>query len=264
MGVIAVAAVVTLHYLGIHRSAQEIRATALIPPKMPVDVLVVIARPGQEVTMAGTLAALDDAGAQVSVLSLTSGEAQPPNAGFGQERIRGIRADELRASSESLGVESVVIGDYADGQLMAADPGEVTAQIAKVVDEVRPSAILTVGDMTGDDSDSQAVAGYSLAAAQAQDSPVARVWTVTRGDREVEWNAMLADPIAGKSVPEPDVSVRIQDEAAMKGQALQTHGTQSPDLVRGTYPYEDRIPALAYFRFWDREYFALAWGQPME
>ena len=123
--------------------------------------------------------------------------------------------------------------------------------------------VLTVSDTTGTDSDSQAVAAYTLAAAQAEGSGVARVWTVTRGDREVSWNALVRAPI-GDRVPEPQVSVRIDDRTAVKGEVLLVHGTQSPDLVRATYPYADRIPAWAYFRFWDREYFALTWGQPLE
>ena len=39
--------VATLHFLAIHRSAQEIRATARVPPELPARVLVVLARPGQ-------------------------------------------------------------------------------------------------------------------------------------------------------------------------------------------------------------------------
>ena len=58
--------------------------------------------------------------------------------------------------------------------------------------------------------------------------------------------------------------MRIDDHTAVKGEVLLAHGTQSPDLVRATYPYADRVPAWAYFRFWDREYFALAWGQPLQ
>jgi N-acetylglucosamine malate deacetylase 2 len=146
---------------------------------------------------------------------------------------------------------------------VAADPDEVVASISAEIQEAAPSVILTVADTTGLDSDSQAVAAYALAAAQAEGSGVGRVWTVTRGDREVTWNALIEAPI-GDRVPEPQVTVRIDDHTAVKGAVLLTHGTQSPDLVRGTYPYADRIPAWAYFRFWDREYFALAWGQPLQ
>ncbi|HYN56236.1 MAG TPA: PIG-L family deacetylase [Motilibacterales bacterium] len=262
IALIAAGTVATLHFLAIHRSAPEIRATALVPPEMAANVLVVLARPGQELPLAGTLAALDDAGATVSVLSLTDGANQPPELSFAQDRVGEVRSDELATSADLLGVDRMTTAAFADGDLLAADPDEVTATIAAEIKEVTPSVILTVGNTTGQDSDSQAVAAYALAAAAAEGSGVARIWTVTRGDREVSWNALARAPI-GDRVPEPQVSVRIDDHTADKGAVLLAHGTQSPDLVRATYPYADRMPAWAYFRFWDREYFALAWGQPL-
>jgi LmbE family N-acetylglucosaminyl deacetylase len=263
LALLAVGSVATLHFLAIHRTAEEVRATALVPPEMAVDVLVVLARPGQELPMAGTLAALDDAGATVSVLSLTDGAAQPPRLEFAPASIGQVRADELAGAADLLGVDRVTSAGYPDGELLAAEPDDVRATIAAEISEVSPSVIITVGDTTGRDTDSQAVAAYALAAAQAQDSGVARVWTVTRGDREISWNALARAPI-GDRVPEPQVAVRIDDHTVVKGEALLAHGTQSPDLVRSTYPYADRVPAWAYFRFWDREYFTLAWGQPLQ
>lgn len=263
IALIAGGTVATLHFLAIHRSAQEIRATALVPPEMAANVLVVLARPGQELPLAGTLAALDDAGATVSVLSLTDGATQPPELSFAEDSIGEVRSDELASSADLTGVDRVTTAVYADGDLLAADPDEVTATIAAEITEVAPSVILTVGDTTGTDSDSQAVAAYTLAAAQAEGSGVGRVWTVTRGDREVSWNALAKAPI-GDRVPAPQVAVRIDEQTAVKGDVLLAHGTQSPDLVHATYPYADRVPAWAYFRFWDREYFALTWGQPLE
>ena len=261
--VLAGGALATLHFLAIHRSAQEIRATALVPPELPARVLVVLARPGQEVPMAGTLTALDRAGAEVSVLSLTRGEAQPPQIEAAGDGIAEIRSDELARAGDLFGADSVKIATYADGTLIAAEPGEVTARIAKAIKKTQPSTVLTVSDATGGDTDSQAVAAYAVAAAQAEGSGVARVWTVTRGDREVSWNALLSEPMGQLRVPEPQVAVRIDDATTTKGEVLLAHGTQSPDLVAASYPYGDRIPAWAYFRFWDREYFALAWGQPL-
>jgi LmbE family N-acetylglucosaminyl deacetylase len=269
VGVVALAlllagTVATLHFLAIHRSAQEVRATALVPAELPARVLVVVARPGQELPMAGTLAALQTAGVEVALLSLTRGEDQPPALAFAGDRLAGIRADELARSAEVLGIDRASSADYPDGGLLAAEPAEVQARIAEAIADTEPSAILTISDTTGEDTDAQAVAAYALAAAQAEGSPVARVWTVTRGDREQDWRALAGGATATQLVPEPQVSV-VLDAASTgtKGAALLAHGTQGPDLVRATYPLADRLPAWAYFRFWDREYFALAWGQPM-
>ncbi|MGB7979553.1 MAG: PIG-L family deacetylase [Candidatus Nanopelagicales bacterium] len=263
VAVLVAAAVATLHFLGIQRSAQEVRATALIPEGEPADVLVVLARPGQELPMAATLAELDQAGATVSVLALTAGEDQPPVLDFGTTEIAEVRGQELARAGEILGVDRVELAGYRAGELVSADPAEVTARIAEELEAVQPSVVLTVGDQTGSDTDSQSAAAYALAAAQAKDSGVARVWTVTRGDREISWNALARAPI-GSRVPEPQVAVRVDSNSGPKEADLLAHGTQSPELARATYPYADRIPAWAYFRFWDREYFALAWGTPLQ
>ncbi len=255
----------TAHFLSVQRSATQLRPTALIPPELPARVLVVVAHPGQEILMAGTLAELDRAGAQVDLLSLTRGEDQPPSLtqAATPERLAGVRADELAASADSLGVDSVSAAELADGSLVAADPAAVSGPIQAAIAAQKPSIILTVSDPSGADSDTTAVAAYVQAVAVAQDSGVARVWTVTRGDREADWTARMA------GVPEPpahleaQVSVRIQDVGAAKQQALLAHGSQSPDLVAATYPYADQLPAWVSFRFWDREYFALTSGQPL-
>ena len=263
LAMLLVGSVGTLHFLGIERAAQQIRATALIPEEQPAKVLVVLARPGQELPMAATLAQLDEAGAEVSVLSLTAGEAQPPALDFGQTQIAEIRGQELARAGDLLGADRVELAGYPAGELMSADPDKVTAKIAEQIDEVEPSVLLTVGDETGADTDSQSAGAYALAAAQAKDSGVARVWTVTRGEREVSWNAQLGAEL-GSRAPEPQVAVRVEANTAAKDADLLAHGTQSPDLAASTYPYADRIPAWAYFRFWDREYFALTWGEPLE
>ena len=263
LALLAGTALFTAHFLAIQRTAKEVRATALVPTELPAKVLVVLARPSQELEMAGTLAELDDAGAQVSLLSLTAGEAQPPDVAFAGDKLADIRTDELANAADILGVDSVTDAGLADGSLLGAEPAEVTGVISDAIKKSTPSIILTVSDRTGEDGDSQAAAAYALAAAQTDGSGVARIWTVTRGDRELSWNSRLGHPVATE-VPEPQVAVRIDDQTATKGDVLLAHGTQSPDLADSTYPFADRLPAWAYFRFWDREYFALAWGEPIE
>lgn len=263
--VAAAGALFTAHFLSVQRSAAQLRPTALIPPEMPARALVVIAHPGQEVLMAGTLAELDRAGAQVDLLSMTRGESQPP--GLAQaatpEQLAGVRADELAASADALGVDSVHAVELADGSLVAADPAAVAGPIGAAIDKDKPSIILTVSDPSGTDTDTTAVAAYVQAAAAEAGSGVARVWTVTRGDREASWTARLAGRPEPPAHLEAQVAVRIQDVGPAKQHALLAHGSQSPDLVAATYPYADRLPAWVSFRFWDREYFALASGQPL-
>lgn len=260
---LASAGVVLAHVLVIDTTAREVRATGLIPEGMSARVLVVLARPGQEVPMSGTIRALDEAGVEVAILALTSGEAQPPDLDTAD--LAAIRADELAASADALGAGSATTAGFPDGELVTIEPAQVLGRIAEAIRQSTPSIVLTVTDATGTDADSQAVAAYATTAAGAPDSGVARVWTVTRGEREALWSARLAGAApAPVRLPEPDLAVPISAHAIAKGEALAAHGTQSPHLVAGTYPFADRAPAWAYFRFLDREYFSLAWGVPLD
>ena len=81
---------------------------------------------------------------------VTGGEGREPELATEAERLAAIRGDELAAAGEVLGVEGVTVAGYADGELLVADPGQVTATIAEVVAEVAPSTILTVADLTPD------------------------------------------------------------------------------------------------------------------
>lgn len=260
----ATTGVATAHVLVIDRTATEVRASSLIPPDQPVSALVVVARPGQELLMAGTVRALTDAGARVSMLSLTRGEAQPPQLADGADRLPGLRAAELVDSAQHLGVDSASSADFPDGGLVAADPSSVIRTIAAAIEASSPSVILTVADLTGSDTDSRAAVSYVQSAALAVGSGVGRVWVVTRGEREADWTARLGGPAVDPDArPTPDVAVHVAASALAKGESLSAHGTQSPRLAASTYPMADRLPAWAYFRFLDREYFHLAWGEPL-
>ncbi len=260
-----VGALVLAHFLVVDRGARQLRASALIPEGVETSVLVVVARPGQEVLMAGTLRALDEAGARVSLLALTSGEAQPPDLQATTDGIGPLRMGEFAAAAERLGVESATAGALPDGELVTQDPSVISAPIVAAIEAVQPAIILTVADATGEDTDTQVVAAQVLDAARAEGSLVTRVWTVTRGQREADWLALLGGPAAhGEVLPHPEVSIHVDRFAAERGDVLAIHGTQSPDLVAATYPYADRIPAWAYFRFLDREYFDLTWGEPLD
>ncbi|MGV1003565.1 MAG: PIG-L family deacetylase [Candidatus Nanopelagicales bacterium] len=264
-GLVAAMGVVTAHYLMIDQSADQVRAASLIPTGAPARALVVLAHPGDEVAMAGTLQQLDAAGAQVSLLSLTKGEAQAPQlAQFSSKRLGKVRADELRRAGEELGVEQVTVAGFADGQLMTADPGAALDTLVKRVVKFRPSVLLVPSPELADDADGAGLLTLAINAAQDPFSTVARVWQVTRSPREVAGiNRVAGGVVTNQALPTADVAVSINSAAIAKAAVIEIHGTQNPDLS-ADYPGVHEIPAAAYFRFFDREYFHLAWGDPLD
>lgn len=260
---VASAVVTTLHFLSIERRAEELRATSLVPLGMPSRVLVVLGRPGQELTMAGTLAALQDAGSEVALLAMTSELGAPPKeAGTAPADV--VPSEALRASAARLGLDEVAVAGYPTGELMRAEPALVTRRIARAVADWRPSAILTVTDGTGSDQDSQAVAGYTIVAAGTRGSGVTRVWTATRGQWERAWQALAGGVPRDHRLPTAQAAVRLTDPTAQaKADVLATYSAEQPQVTASAYPASDTVPASLYLRFWDREYFALAWGEPI-
>src|SRR6201986_3142097 len=93
-------------------------ARAFIADSLPsaVRVLAVTARPGQESEdLGGLLYAFRRAGAGLSLLSLTRGEAAGQNSGSG--RLEAVRPWETQLAASILGIRGIGVANYRDGEL---------------------------------------------------------------------------------------------------------------------------------------------------
>ena len=110
--------------------------------------LVVTAHPDDEVLIAGgVLAACAAAGAETGVLCLTRGEQGPiaDPALATRETLGEVRERELHAACAALGVGWVRCLQHADGWLPWSDDEAAIEDIARVVDERAPRAVITFG-----------------------------------------------------------------------------------------------------------------------
>jgi LmbE family N-acetylglucosaminyl deacetylase len=110
--------------------------------------LAVFAHPDDESLVAGgTLAACAAAGVEVRVVSVTRGEAGPiADPALATRRSLGdVRAGELRAAAAALGFGAVECLDYPDGELSRSDPERLRGDLARLIRDWRPDAILTFG-----------------------------------------------------------------------------------------------------------------------
>lgn len=110
--------------------------------------LAILAHPDDETLgTGGTLARYAAQGVRTHVLTATRGQrgryfdADQPHPGI--EEVGRVREGELRDAAEALGVSSVTLLDYMDGELDRADAREAIGLIAAHIRRVRPDVILT-------------------------------------------------------------------------------------------------------------------------
>ncbi|MEL7207470.1 MAG: PIG-L family deacetylase [Actinomycetota bacterium] len=123
--------------------------------------LVVVAHPDDETFGCGSLLAhATELGVPTVVACATRGEAGAPTPGRGLDDadMAEVREAELRAAAELVGVGRVELFDWVDsgmngepeeGSLCAAPISEVAASIADLIDDVRPTVVVTLDASDG-------------------------------------------------------------------------------------------------------------------
>ena len=176
-------------------------------------VLAVTSRPGVEsAALGGLLYAFSQAGARVSLLSLTRGEASPVNST--PSRLEAIRPWELQLASWLLGISSVAVADYPDGELSSCPMPDLTERVRRAIAEHAPDLILVQDPAAGGSDDAYVARAVSLAAGTAGVPVAARTmpgaadgWLVELGvetdvAREVQHAAARAHASQSETLPE--------------------------------------------------------------
>jgi LmbE family N-acetylglucosaminyl deacetylase len=115
--------------------------------------MAVLAHPDDEsLGTGGTLAKYAAEGTDVFLLTATRGErgsyrgVRPGDPQHpGPEALGRIRERELRAAASALGLRDILLLDYGDQQLDAADPGRVIGDIVRELHRVKPDVVITFG-----------------------------------------------------------------------------------------------------------------------
>lgn len=154
---------------------------------MSERLLVVVAHPDDETFGTGSLLAqAHRAGAQVTVACATRGEAGEPNPGSVPtgSTLPEVREQELRTAATMLGVDDVVVWDWRDsgmaggpeaGSLCAAEFDDVVAAVAALVEECRPTIVVTLDGSDGH-RDHLRVRDATLAATQTTSWTTSKVY----------------------------------------------------------------------------------------
>ena len=187
--------------------ARAVRTNGQLPGSTPAlganglprarTVLAVTARPGRESADLGALLyAFGQAGARLALLSLTRGEASPVNST--RNRLEAVRPWELQLASGLLGVSSLAVADFPDGELRGCRMSDLTARIQRAIAEHAPDLILVLDPAAGDCDDAAVARAVSLAAEPAGVPVAARTMPGAQDGWLVELGAMTEAARAGQ------------------------------------------------------------------
>ena len=214
-------------------------------PKL-ASMLVVCAHPDDEsFGLGGVLHAFADAGSRVTVLCFTHGEASTLHGVDGDLNV--IRAAELSAASEHLGVDHVELLDYPDGALADQPRDALVAHVVRVARDVDADALLVFDDggITGH-PDHQAATDAALDAADTLDAPVL-AWAIpTHVARTL--NEEFGTSFVGRDEGECQVALEVDRVAQLD--AIACHASQSTDnpVMRRRLELQQRTEWLRVLR----------------
>ncbi|MGI8700534.1 MAG: PIG-L family deacetylase [Nocardioidaceae bacterium] len=114
--------------------------------QQPLRLLGLFAHPDDETLCAGgTFAKYASAGAEVRVVSLTKGGAGQIRDASAATRatLTAVRANELDAAGNELGLTETRCFDYVDGELSGIDSRTLVGLAAKLLSEIQPDVVVT-------------------------------------------------------------------------------------------------------------------------
>lgn len=212
--------------------------------------LVTVAHPDDETFGTGSLLAhAAQCGVDVTVACATRGEAGDPVPGSvspGQE-LAAVRERELREAAAHLGVERVVVFDWTDsgmdgeaasGSLVAASLGEVAARLVELIDEVRPTIVVTLDGSDGH-RDHLHVRDATVMAVRRATWEVGRVYLHCLPQRLMRrWVEALESSrsdaahlgIGELGTPESEITTVVDTAAVrhIRDEAMMIHASQTP------------------------------------
>ncbi len=187
------------------------------------SVLAVVAHPDDEsFALGGVLAAFAEAGARVSVLCLTRGEASTVHGVEGD--LTELRAEELAAAADALGVEDVTLLAYPDGRLAEVDLALLATEVVTVARDHAADGIVgfDLTGVTGHPDHARATAA-ALRAADSLDVPVLG-WTVPDTVAE-QLRDEHGAPFDGHVAADVDLVVAV--DRALQLKAVECHPSQA-------------------------------------
>lgn len=208
--------------------------------------LVILAHPDDEsFPIGGTLAKYAAEGVRIILVCATRGEAGIP--GLSPQAAGQVRERELQTAAKTLGLAQVRFLGYHDSQLAQAEPEQVIGQLLKIMQEIRPQAVITFGpDGISGHPDHLAIHRFTTQAFDRAELPGYLFYLAPSEATLQGCGVMPSQEIAGG----PVAGIDVGDYRVVKVRAMQCHASQKP-------PYSG-LPEEEAARLTCHEYFTLA------
>lgn len=209
--------------------------------------MVILAHPDDEsFPIGGTLAKSAAEAVRVVLVCATKGEAGI--AGLTPEATAMIRARELRAAAQALGIAEVVFLGYLDGQLAQARPEAAILRLVALLRAEQPQAVITFGpDGISGHPDHLAIYRLTTAAFDQAGISGARLYYIAPSEATQLGCGVIPTPIQAGG---PVAAIDVSDYLVAKARAMQSQVSQNPPYAG---PPEEAATHLAC-----HEYFTLA------
>jgi N-acetylglucosamine malate deacetylase 2 len=211
--------------------------------RQPYTLLVITAHPDDEsFPMGGTLAKYASEGVRVVLVSATSGEAGIP--GMRPSQTAALRKNELRAAASILGVARLEFLDYPDGNLAAADAGEVVSRLVAIMEKEAPQVVITFGpDGISGHPDHIAIYRFTTQAVR-QSNINTRLYHLAPSEATQQGCGV---PLTQRPAGEPVVGIDVGAFLVTKVRAMQAHASQNPPFPGDPVVEAQNLTCHEYF-----------------
>ncbi len=205
-----------------HAREQAVSQASSALPEA-TEVLAVCAHPDDEsFGLGAVLAAFSEQGTRVRVLCFTHGEAS--TLGESSRSLGEVRAEELRAAADVLGVSDVELLSYPDGHLDAVPLDDLARLVGDAMAGADLLLVFDRGGITGH-PDHRRATDAALVAATSRDVRVL-AWALPEAVAS-QLNAEFGTTFIGRPADELDIIVDV--DRARQGAAIACHASQSSD-----------------------------------
>ncbi|WNF24736.1 PIG-L family deacetylase [Mesobacillus jeotgali] len=269
VGLLVVLVAGAVMYANFYVNDEDITVSEeLFPEGDPKKIMAIFAHPDDEIMIAGTYHKLNKDKDVTSVLAtFTRGEAGGTGGLVPKEKLGETRTKELEKSAGILNIDHLEVYDYPDSGLADADHEDIKKTIKKLIDQYKPTTVITYDDVVGLYGHPDHVVMSKLTREvvteemEKEDSSVKRLYFATLPQPMIDLALKLSPTFKeryprDKGLPEPTIAFPMASEASARKHVLLAHETQWK-TVASVQPYHDKVPSWIYYRIFDREYYHL-------